>query len=1014
MALPPLLIRLLIPVAFLLTLRGAAQAQRLSAFRHYTFISGFPQNTVQAICQDAKGYIWVGTESGLNKYDGRRIISYKTGWNGNFWLNSKSINNIVNGPAQSLLIGTEQGMNWLKPDADSAGNVYYKIKSDQVNASRPGTNLETILPLSDGLIALGYRPGISLFDPGKNRLLVPFAIRAGDGQLVKPFVVTLLENRQHDLVAVSNKHGIFWLNRQLQTLRHLPPGAFGADPNLALHGAVQTSNGIFFIASNQGLFRFDPATNLPVKLTGPAGSNLGTLQFNCLSADSFRHLVLAGSNTSGVFTFTEDGILVDQLMDNAASRKLQSNNIFYLLTDPKGLGYWVGNGKGMIKFFTAEDQFFSAPVTDADGSPMRVYPVYTEDNRTVLIGTEKKIVRFNVSQHTTEEIPLPKKGDLRFNYICNTGNHQLFFCTKQGLYWSAGVNEPIQTAASRYPELGILDSLNILCAVRINPDEILFGTRAVNGGGLFRWNERMHQVKMFRANSKDSTSLPGNTVNYLARSPQGEILVCTNNGLAVFDTHTEQFKNPLPAGTGGLSYPQVNAILAEADTWWIGTYGGGLNRYDRRTGKITVIAEKDGLANNDIYAVLRGRPDQLWLSTNKGVALLNTVTGTIRNYDEADGLINNEFNRTSFYQLRDTIYFGGIAGFSFFNTNTITAYREAPAADIGQISLLTGGNEIPIFPDADQRISLDYRQNSLKFYLSSPFYINAAKTTFQYRMDELAGNWINNGTSNELILSQIRPGYHTLKLRSVSSEGVQSNNEHTLYIYVRPPWYKQWWFQVLLGLTIAALLFALYSLRLRQIRREHRIRNQVASDLHDDLGSTLNSVQVYASLANMESPQAKYPPLIRHSIQEAITGIRDIIWVLDDSKDSVEQLVDRLHQFAAPVCEAKNIRFVTALSDGIRHTSLDQRTRRNIYLLLKEAVNNAVKYAGADTISLDVSAKNNKPEFVLADNGCGFDAATAVNGNGLKNMKRRAEEINFRLLLSTGPDQGTSICITRF
>jgi len=193
------------------------------------------------------------------------------------------------------------------------------------------------------------------------------------------------------------------------------------------------------------------------------------------------------------------------------------------------------------------------------------------------------------------------------------------------------------------------------------------------------------------------------------------------------------------------------------------------------------------------------------------------------------------------------------------------------------------------------------------------------------------------------------------------------------------------------------------------LKQVQEVRNKLASDLHDDLGSTMNSVKIFANLALMEKQSEKYLLKIKESTQEAITGIRDMIWVLDDKKDQMEDLLARVSTFAAPVCEANGIMYKQQITDDARDYRLGQEERRNLYMILKETVNNVIKYAACTRLEIDVCLPKGKPVITITDNGKGFTIEKTNQGNGLKNMTRRAREIKYHIDIQSVPGKGTTI-----
>ena len=984
-------------------LNNTVSGQYLSSFQNIKYINGFPQNTIQAIHKDKKGYLWLGTESGLSRYDGKRITNYKIGHNNNFTLTGKTISNITGDKSGNLWVSSDLGLTLFSPDATPEKNEILKAIQDKINSFFPDTELETVKILGNGNVMLGYRTGLVIYnvETGRSEQLLDFIYK---GKKITPYIVNVHEDGEKQYIITTATDGIFILNQSYKVTSHIVPESFGGDQTVTIVNSLLLPGRSMFLASYQGLFRIPDFLNPnPVKVQDQAGVDLSG-QFNCLSYDTRQNHILAGSNLSGVMTFDTTGILKDHFFDSGNNKRLLSNNIYYLLTDDEGPGYWIGTGKGLLKLFYAENRLLSLPIKDNKESPLRTYPIYTENNEDLLIGTERLLLKYNLRLSTQKIIPVENNADLRYNYIFKAADDLYLFCTKQGLYFSESIAAPILRKISyKFPELKFLDSAIILCGVVINENEILFGLRSSVSGDLVRWNRSKRVMECF-IHRPNMYSLDDFTVNFIAPANDEKFYICTNGGLYYFDNRSSACSPFLLPGKGELNYPQVNAIFADKNTLWIGTYGGGLNKYTISPRKVEYITEKEGIASNDIYAILRSDEDHIWLSTNGGIVCYNTKTSRIRNYDMADGVINNEFNRTSFFKHNDTLYFGGISGINFFDSRAMLHNSNQPFADISGISLLNGGDEILQFVESNGSIKTTYSKNTFKFYLSSPFYINPAKTTFKYRLLPNQEEWISNGTNNELILSQLPPGKHTLEVKSVSSEGIESYNTKQLFITITPPWYQTTLFKLSVGLFVTGILYSFYRLRLNRIKKEQQIRNQLASDLHDDLGSTLNSIKVHSNLALLEKENPEHLYHVKQGAQDAISGVRDIIWVLDDKKDKLNDMLARVSQFAAPLCHAANINYKTPADDETASFVLGKEEKRNLYMICKESINNSIKYAGCKNIDLKVSISNKKMKLIITDDGRGFDKGKITAGNGLKNIAARAKAIQYhhKVISSTG------------
>lgn len=191
------------------------------------------------------------------------------------------------------------------------------------------------------------------------------------------------------------------------------------------------------------------------------------------------------------------------------------------------------------------------------------------------------------------------------------------------------------------------------------------------------------------------------------------------------------------------------------------------------------------------------------------------------------------------------------------------------------------------------------------------------------------------------------------------------------------------------------------------------MRRRISSDLHDDIGSTLNSVKVYASLALSQPGNDKHLLQVKNNTQEAISGLRDVIWVLDDKQDTVEQLTARIVHFFRPLCEANGIDFRSTIDPDLYGVKLDKQEKRNVFLILKESINNSTKYAGCSVIELIVQRESQRLQFIVKDNGKGFDTVNPNNGNGLKNIQSRAKQSGYKALIQSDRGAGTTITLSK-
>ncbi|MGC4101206.1 MAG: triple tyrosine motif-containing protein [Ferruginibacter sp.] len=289
-------------------------------------------------------------------------------------------------------------------------------------------------------------------------------------------------------------------------------------------------------------------------------------------------------------------------------------------------------------------------------------------------------------------------------------------------------------------------------------------------------------------------------------------------------------------------------------------------------------------------------------------------------------------------------------------------------------------------------------------------YNNPNRTTYSYRILERSYDWINLSTQNFITLIGLSPGTYHLQVKAANEDGVWSEPKELILIFL-PKWYQTWWFYLLVALSIAAILYALYRYRIAQIKKQHQIRKNIATDLHDDLGSTLNSVKVFTNLAISGVKQEESLQQVKDNLTEATMSLRDMIWVLDDSLDTVDELVTRLKQFAIPVAAASNIEAIIKADSEVSNRQLTKEEKRNLFLICKEAVNNSIKYSGATVISVNITPAAKKIQVTIKDDGKGFDIGSVKKGYGLKNMQYRASQIKYTVSLDSATGKGTTVNI---
>ena len=350
-------------------------------------------------------------------------------------------------------------------------------------------------------------------------------------------------------------------------------------------------------------------------------------------------------------------------------------------------------------------------------------------------------------------------------------------------------------------------------------------------------------------------------------------------------------------------------------------------------------------------------------------------------------------------------------GFIIFNPDSIPA--EAKPGSVGFSGIMIDNHELRL-DSLLQRGWLRLKYNhyrSLHFKLSDLSLINQEKIQYEYTLYSSGDTlWNRIEGSPELTFSKISPGKYTLLTRASNGFGDYSPVVSALPIMIIPPFTQTILFFGLVVMAIILILYVIYRYRLQQLRKLQVIRNNIASDLHDDIGSTLNSISIYSEVAKQQA--GKDIPaldLIGINSRSIIESMSDIVWTINPQNDSFEKIIIRMRSFAYHLLKAKKIEYSFEVDEQLNLVTLPMQVRKNFYLVFKEGITNLIKYSGASRVLIELYWENKTIVLKIRDNGIGIPVNPETEGNGLMNMKRRAEEIHASLVIHSAIGEGTGI-----
>ena len=460
---------------------------------------------------------------------------------------------------------------------------------------------------------------------------------------------------------------------------------------------------------------------------------------------------------------------------------------------------------------------------------------------------------------------------------------------------------------------------------------------------------------------------------------------------------------------------------------WLGTNGAGIDKFDMQSGKcVQHYSGADGLPNNVVYGILPDDAGNLWMSTNKGLSCFSPTTKTFQNFTSEDGLPGDEFNHFHFRKLGNgRLLFGGVDGFTTFTPEEVLV--KQPPAPIVFTGLYISNKAVDWRKDSTiiaspvgyaKTVTLHPGQNMFTISFASLEYRSNKKKFYKYKLEGFDKAWTEPATKNEATYTNLSPGNYTFFVTGTNTDGVWNEKGISIEIIVLPWWYQTMLFKLMVACVVAGGLYGLYRYRLNQTIKLLNIRNRIAGDLHDEIGSTLSSISLFSEVAKKSvndttTEAGEMLQQISKSTDNMMEAMDDIVWAINSKNDRFNEVLNRMRAFASEVLEAKNTALHFNADEKLNHLELNMEQRKNMFLIFKEAINNIAKYSNCNNVWVDISCSLRNFKLQVKDDGKGFATTgketRSRGGNGIISMRKRALDLNGKLIIESSEENGTMV-----
>lgn len=964
-------------------------------------------NLLTSIVQDSLGFIWIGSMNGLYRYDGFKTVSYLHDKEDSNSLSHNFVQSIVHHKQQLWISTFGAGINVLDLHTDKIkpipprvlgndGRIILKvIRSDEDNcfwAASPGN----IFRISDkGMMLKQY--DLPLVVRPENRI-TDILSRSGELYICTGEELIILDKKTGSFKRPSVEAPAQWAPMFKATKTIVPYG-----DNLLVGG----DNGVMWIG--------------PGKHT-PSANNLRPLnkekQVKSMLVDQSKRIWIA---TDQRVVRYDDPDAVGTLITQAPE------GITSMMEDQQENIWFTTQKQGVYRLIKLKMPFNLLPDVATLAQGTTINSLFEESDSIWLIGTEKGLLRHNRRSGQTQRISagFPDIFEPVYGLYIDRKKRTWISSRKNGMRMKEDGGS-FKTVSSYNPFVsGTAPGFMFFFYEDEKGTWGGFYTNYNGAAGLYLYDEVQQRFLQQEPRRKDTAFTLPYALSQIVVDQQHKRwwLGSWNGGL--FNIQTQHEPLFIEDNIGIRSAPRkrlsleiISSVLAHRNgSIYCGTVGGGINTYDPIKDTTINYTITDGLASNLVYRMEEDHRGVIWISTDNGISAFDPKTEQFTNFHTSSGLGQTSFSFIASMKTKDgTIAFGTNNGHVvYFNPDHQSGQHTQSIARITDIRLgnrsLSHGQGISGAIYLQDTIVLKYKDAAvISIDLTNMDLTDPSVYAFEYRLEGFDKNWTKVTDRNTITYTNLDPGSYTLQIKTADHMGQWTERTRTLYLKILPPFWRTPWFYLLLAAISALAIYLLFQYQLRQKLRMYQLRNKLHRDLHDDVGATLSSIKAYADILRRNPENPVIADLIKDNSEEMIDRLEVISWAMKPEHDRFISLYQHMEKLAVPLCRAKDIAFASTYTGLKEDEPIPAEFRQNIFLIFKEALNNAIKYSGARNIRLRHIREGAYYRMELEDDGTGIDADRQQGGNGLRNMKNRAEEIQASFDIVSG-SHGTLVRI---
>jgi len=998
----------IIAIAFFLvwgSLRTWAQSPGF-VIEKYTTANGLTDNSAQQVLQDSRGFLWIGCSNGLNRYDGKVVKQYNNfGKNG---LTDLAVSCLAEDADGNIWIGTSNGLNKLNPFTETITHYYEGAGAGTI----PYKWCNYLYVDKDKNLWLTTEKGLALYNISTNSFQnFPVSVFGADPTINK-FINRVLEDSKGRFW-LATSYGVKLFNRQNKTYQsfYFPETNGKAKWENVIISLFEDHNGTIWAGTwGGGLLQYNTKKNIFEKqlFENIPSSNLyfpAIAEVN--DGSTYRLLVVVNNtlyylNTEAAKNYLEE---VQLLPKQRADLSSGNDSFSDLITDRQGNIWACGSYLCKLK----REEFAVRSLLIGNNNKAFIYHIVPDIKNPATVfylSSKEGWWKYDALSENITAWPLPLKENGLLKNINDWQSNGIgyWFTSEVGFGYYDIYNKRLTDLSAL-----IKEKSGQLTTTFITIDKAGKIWLTMRRSGILVYDPLTKKSDVLFADIAKADNIFGSSVTDL-KFLNGNIYCCAAEKLykinpdnyAYTIIHPPAYEEQIDPGKispGRMVVTKGERLL----------FSSSLRIYELKKDSLVIIFPATGLSAYTIENFEADAAGNMWVQTSKGIFKTDTL---FKQWTRIPGI---EATREDSYTAittssRKEILFNGKGELIILKDSLLPKSTPLPAVIINRIKY--GEKQDYLVSLKEVNISSSYK-DAIDLELSAIDFKNENKILYQ--LDGWDNNWSVLNGSAIVRYEQLPSGNYLFKTKTVNTRGEESK-ETLLRFAVIPPFYRTWWFITLLVLSLVVILFLIYHYRLQKAVEMEKLRTRIATDLHDDIGATLSSISMYSQAVKNQlkenNPQLENVlDKMGENSRDMVTSMSDIVWAINPGNDDGQKLIERMENYVTDICAVKNILLHFNADEKLGTTVLPLEHRKNIYLIFKEAVNNAVKYSAAKNIWVEVRLHHKSLTLIIKDDGEGFDEMTIKKGNGLKNLQLRAKEIRGTVTVQSLLNEGTTVCL---